>query len=62
MADDAVPFWLTVGGIVVGLAIMVVGIVQDAGQSLNLPMLAGGVVLLVAVGVLSGWAMRLEPA
>lgn len=62
MADDAVPFWLALGGVVVGLAVMVVGILQDVGQSLNAPMIAGGVVLLAAVGVLTGWAMRLEPA
>lgn len=62
MADDQLPLVLTLGGIVLGLVILVLGVMQNAGQALNALMVVGGVVVLAAVGVLAGWAMRLEPA
>lgn len=62
MADDTVPFALTLAGIVLGLAILVLGVMQNAGQALNALMVVGGVIVLAAVGVLAGWALRLEPA
>lgn len=61
MEDDVVPFALTLAGIVVGLAILVLGVMQNAGQSLNALMVVGGVVVLAAVGVLAGWSFSLEP-
>lgn len=62
MADDLLPFGLTLGGIVIGLVILVLGVMQNAGQSLNALMVIGGAIALAAVGVLAGWALRLEPA
>lgn len=62
MADGQLPLVLTIGGIVLGLAVLVFGVMQNAGQALNAPMVVGGVIVLAAVGLLAGWAMRLEPA
>jgi hypothetical protein len=62
MEDETLPLALTLGGIVLGLAVMVVGVMQNAGQALNVPMVVGGVVVLAAIGVLTGWGLSLEPA
>ncbi|MDY6764393.1 MAG: hypothetical protein SV377_01690 [Halobacteria archaeon] len=46
--------------IVVGLAILLYGVSLNSGQSINMPMIAGGVVVLVAMGIFAGGLMMLE--
>lgn len=62
MATENLPFGLTLGGIALGIAVLLAGVLQNAGQSLNALMVAGGAILLAGVGVLVLWMLRLEPA
>lgn len=60
MVNEAANFGISVLGTIVGLAILLFGVSQNAGQSLNTPMIAGGVIVLAAMGVLTAWLFRLE--
>lgn len=62
MADDLLPFGLTLGGLVLGLLILILGVMQNNGQALNGLMVVGGAVAAAGVGVLVLWLGRLEPA
>lgn len=62
MADDMLPFGLTLGGLVLGLAILILGVMQNNGQALNGLMIVGGAVAAAGVSVLVVWMSRLEPA
>lgn len=62
MADDLLPFGLTLGGLVLGLLILILGVMQNNGQALNGLMVVGGAVAAAGVSVLVLWLGRLEPA
>ena len=62
MADDFLPFGLTLGTLVLGLLILILGVMQNNGQALNGLMVVGGAVAAAGVGVLVLWLGRLEPA
>ncbi|WP_255196527.1 hypothetical protein [Halorarius litoreus] len=62
MADDMLPFGLTLGALVVGLAILILGVMQNNGQALNGLMIVGGAIAAAGMGVLVTWIGRLEPA
>lgn len=44
---------LAVLGVVVGQAIMLYGVFLTSGETMNIPMAVGGVIVLVAVGLLT---------
>lgn len=60
MVNERFNFGALVVGIVVGLAILIVGVLQNAGQELNALMIAGGVVVLAAFGLYTRWIMSLD--
>ena len=57
MDVDTLRLVTSVLGIFLGLIVLLLGVLQDAGQSLNSLTLAGGAVMLVAVWVLTTWEM-----
>lgn len=59
MVNERLAFWVTLLGTIVGLVIMLSGVVQNAGQALNTPMLVGGAIALAAIGVLTYWLLAL---
>lgn len=50
------PPFLLIGGLVV----VIYGVSLNSGQAINMTMVAGGVVMLVAVGILAFGLMTLE--
>lgn len=63
MVDERLNFAVSMLGLVVGLAILLFGVMQNAGQSLNEAMIVGGVVVLAAFAIYTRWIMGLdEPA
>lgn len=60
MVNERLNFVLSMLGLVVGLAILLFGVAQNAGQSLNEAMIVGGVVVLAAFAGYTQWIMRLE--
>lgn len=57
MDGDTLRLLLTTGGVVLGLVVMLYGVSLTAGQSMNAFMLAGGGIVLLAIGVLTAWEM-----
>lgn len=51
---------MSMAGIVVGLVVMLAGVFQTAGQSVNALVAAGGAIVLLAMGVLTLGVMRLD--
>lgn len=60
MGTGSSTFGLAVALLVGGLLVMLYGVTLNAGESLNTPMLAGGAIVVVAVGVLTYGVMSLE--
>lgn len=58
--DESTTFALATLAVVVGLAILLVGVYQTAGQAVNTPMIAGGVVILAGLGALTAGVLGLE--
>lgn len=62
MDADLARLVVTVLGIVVGLVVLLYGVALDAGQSLNGIMVAGGVIVLVSMAVMTLNTVRQSPA
>lgn len=60
MGTGSSTFGLAVALLVGGLLVMLYGVSLTAGESLNTPMLAGGTIVVVAVGVLTYGVLSLE--
>lgn len=60
MVNESANFGITILGLLVGLAIMLFGVSQNAGQALNGLMVVGGVIVVAAMGVLTAWLLRLR--
>jgi len=50
--NDTVLFGLSQVALLAGLATLLYGVSLNAGQAVNTPMIAGGVIILVATGAL----------
>lgn len=59
---DSVTFGVSTLGTVLGLLILLVGVQQTSGQSINALVAAGGVVALAAIAVLTVGVIRLDEA
>lgn len=53
-------FAFSLGGMLVGLAIMLVGVYETHGAAVNELMMLGGVIALAALVALTGGILRLE--
>lgn len=60
MASQATTFGLSMVLNAVGLAIMLYGMSLNAGQALNNVILAGGVVMLAATGIMTGALLSID--
>lgn len=60
MVDERLNFAVSMLGLVVGLGILLFGVAQNAGQSLNEAMIVGGVVVLAAFAAYTRWIMSLD--
>ena len=60
MDGDTRNLLVTTGGVVAGLVVMLYGVSLTAGESTNAFMIAGGAIVVVAVGVLATWEMGSE--
>lgn len=55
---ETATFWLATLGTVLGLVILLYGVSLNSGAALNTPILAGGVVMIAAVGLHTAGIMR----
>jgi len=62
MASDSIPFVASIVLTLVGMAIILYGVSLNYGESINMPMMAGGVVLLLGIGVLTQWVIAVDEA
>lgn len=63
MANERRFLWAMTLVLSVGLAIMLYGVLLTAGQSVNTPMIVGGVVVLLPFALLVYWTASIrEPA
>ena len=60
MVNESATFVGATVVLVVGLVVMLYGVSLNAGQALNTPMLVGGVVVLVGVGIHTAGVMALD--
>lgn len=60
MVNERTAFGVSTVGVTVGLLILLWGVSLNSGMALNTPMIAGGVVALAAVGVMTALVWRLE--
>lgn len=60
MVSERAAFGSVVAGITVGLAFLVYGMWLSAGQAWNTPAIAGGVVVLAALAVMTVRVMALD--
>ena len=60
MVNEPRAFGITTVGIVVGLLVLLWGVSLNSGQALNAPMIAGGVIALAAVGMMTYAVWQLE--
>jgi len=60
MADESTVFGLATLGVIAGSAILIFGVLQNNGEHLNAIMLAGGVVVLAAAGLLTAGVAGIE--
>ncbi len=56
------PFTASVLAYALGLAVLLYGVYQTAGQSVNAAMAVGGVVVIAATAVLANAVIRLDEA
>jgi hypothetical protein len=57
MDRDTRNLLVTTGGVLLGLVVMLYGVSLTAGESLTVFTIAGGGIIMVAVGVLTAWEM-----
>lgn len=62
MANQSGTFGLATLLVVAGLLVMLYGVSLNNGTAFNTPMVAGGVVVAAAIGLLVWAVSRLEPA
>ena len=60
MAKESMVFGLATLGVIAGSAILIFGVLQNNGEHLNAIMLAGGLVVLAATGLLTAGVSGLE--
>ncbi len=60
MVNESVTFGLSTLGVIGGLVILLWGVSLNSGQALNAPVVAGGVVVLLAFGLLTTGVARLD--
>lgn len=60
MTDESRLFGLSLVGVLAGLGVLIYGVTLNNGEELNEIMLAGGVVVLAAFGLLTLGVARLE--
>lgn len=53
-------YWVSMIGTIVGLAVMLFGVYQTHGQSVNGPMIVGGLVALGALLLLTAGIIRVD--
>ncbi|WP_226012103.1 hypothetical protein [Halomicrobium salinisoli] len=62
MVEGAGPFAASVLAYVLGLAVLLYGVYQTAGQSVNAAMAVGGLVVVAATAVLANAVIRIDEA
>ena len=62
MASDSIPFVASIVLTLAGMGIILYGVSLNYGESINPPMVAGGVVLLLGIGVLTQWVIAVDEA
>jgi len=62
MADQSTVFGLATLGVIAGSAVLLYGVQQTHGEELNAIILAGGVIILAATGILSLSVAKLDGA
>ena len=60
MANDSIPFAASIVLTLVGMGVILYGVSLNYGESLNMPMVAGGVVLLLGIGILTQWIIAVD--
>jgi hypothetical protein len=60
MAEESTVFGLATLGVIAGSAILIFGVMQNNGEHLNAIMLAGGIVVIAAAGLLTAGVSGLE--
>jgi hypothetical protein len=60
MDEDSRTFGLSMALTLGGLAILLYGVSLTSGQAANVPMIAGGAIIVVAIGILSAGVMNLD--
>jgi hypothetical protein len=60
MSNESRTFGLSVALTLGGLAVLLYGVSLTSGQSTNLPMIAGGAIIVVAIAILSYGIMDLD--
>jgi high-affinity Fe2+/Pb2+ permease len=60
MADESTVFGLSLAGVLAGLGVLIYGVTLNNGEELNEIMLAGGILVLAAFGLLTLGVARLE--
>jgi len=62
MVNESFTFGLATVLLLGGLAVMLFGVSLNAGQALNAPLIAGGIVIVAAIGILSAGILGLDEA
>jgi high-affinity Fe2+/Pb2+ permease len=60
MADDSTVFGLSLVGVLAGLAVLIYGVTLTNGEHLNELILAGGIIVLLAFGLLTAGVAWLD--
>lgn len=60
MVDESVTFGLALAGTVLGLAVMLYGVSLTSGESLTVPTVVGGGIVLAAIGFHTYGIMALD--
>jgi len=60
MASDSTVFGLSFAGVIAGLGVLIYGVTLTNGEHLNSLMLAGGVIVLLAFGLLTAGVARMD--
>lgn len=60
MADESRMLGLATIGVIIGAGVLLYGVKQTNGETLNAVMVAGGAVILIATGLLSAAVSRLD--
>lgn len=60
MANESTVFGLSLAGVLAGLGVLIYGVTLTSGEHLNVEMLAGGAIVILAFGLLTAGVARLD--